>query len=219
MRRLGDHEGEDIHMKAAILFFSVAALAFAQDQIPAGTNISVRTDEPIRINNAQNGDGRIYTGMIGNDVMDRDGRIMIPRGATAELIARRIANDEVSIDLEAITVRGHRYAVFTTDNVAANREGVGANRRTGKFVGGGAVLGTLLGAVAGGGKGAAIGALAGAGAGASAEMLTRGKHLNIPAESILNFRLEQPLRIDVKDRGVDRDGHHYHDNWDRFQKP
>ena len=44
--------------------------------------------------------------------------------------------------------------------------GVGANKRTAEMVGGGAVLGTLIGAIAGGGKGAAIGAVAGAGAGA-----------------------------------------------------
>ncbi len=210
-------------MKKTLLFLSVQALAFAalalaQNQIPVGTNVAVRTDEPIKIN-ANTGDGRIYTGMVGNDVLDRDGRVVIPRGATAELIARRVSSNEISIDMEAVTVSGHRYAVFTSDDTQANRDAVGANKRTGKFVGGGAVLGTLLGAVAGGGKGAAIGALAGAGAGASAQMLTRGKSLNIPAETILTFRLEQPLRIDVPDGGVDRDGHHYHDNWDRFQKP
>src|SRR5207244_7207406 len=36
-------------------------------------------------------------------------------------------------------------------------EGLGKNKRTAEMVGGGAVLGTLIGAIAGGGKGAAIG--------------------------------------------------------------
>ena len=76
---------------------------------------------------------------------------------------------------------------------------------------GGAILGTILGAVAGGGKGAAIGAVAGAGAGAAAGLSTRGKELNVPVESLVTFRLEQPIRIDAPDGGYDRDGHHYHD--------
>ena len=64
--------------------------------------------------------------------------------------------------------------------------GIGANRRTATMVGGGAALGTLLGAIAGGGKGAAIGAVAGAVAGGAAQVLTRGKEVNVPAETELD---------------------------------
>lgn len=205
-------------MRKTLIFLSLTAAALAQNTIQVGTNVAIRTDETIRVS-ANGGDGRIYTGVVGSDVTDRDGKVIIPRGAGAELIARRISGSEISIDLDSITLNGHRYAVFASDNTEANRDAVGANKRTGKFVGGGAVLGTLLGAVAGGGKGAAIGALAGAGAGAGTQMLTRGKNLNIPAETLLTFRVEQPLRVDVPDGGKDHDGHHYHDNWDRFQKP
>jgi outer membrane lipoprotein SlyB len=63
------------------------------------------------------------------------------------------------------------------------------------MVGGGAVLGTLLGAIAGGGKGAAIGAVAGAAAGGTAQVLTRGKEVRVPAETELTFRLEQSVRL------------------------
>jgi hypothetical protein len=80
--------------------------------------------------------------------------------------------------------------------------GIGANKRTGKFVGGGAVAGTIIGAIAGGGKGAAIGALAGGAAGAGAQVLTRGKNLNVPAETILKFRLEQSLLIQRSSLGT-----------------
>ena len=55
------------------------------------------------------------------------------------------------------------------------------------FGAGGAALGTLLGAIAGGGAGAAIGAAAGAAAGAGAQVLTQGKQINVPAESVLTF--------------------------------
>src|SRR6266404_6245546 len=53
----------------------------------------------------------------------------------------------------------------------SRRDGVGGNKRTGQFVGTGAVLGAIIGAIAGGGKGAAIGAVAGAGAGAGAQII------------------------------------------------
>jgi hypothetical protein len=76
-----------------------------------------------------------------------------------------------------------------------NRQGLGQNKRTGEFVGGGAVLGTLLGAIAGGGKGAAIGALAGGATGAGAQVLTKGDHVRVPAETVLNFRLESSVNL------------------------
>ena len=63
------------------------------------------------------------------------------------------------------------------------------------MVGGGALLGTLVGAIAGGSKGAAVGAAVGAAGGATAQVLTRGKEVRVPAETILSFRLNQPLRL------------------------
>ncbi|HKS97724.1 MAG TPA: hypothetical protein VJV74_16540, partial [Terriglobia bacterium] len=53
----------------------------------------------------------------------------------------------------------------------------------------------LIGAIAGHGKGAAIGAAAGAGAGATAQVLTRGKEVHVPAETLLRFRLDTDLNL------------------------
>lgn len=39
----------------------------------------------------------------------------------------------------------------------------------------------------------------------------RGRAVHIPRDSVLTFRLQRPLEMGVADRGVDRDGHHYHD--------
>jgi outer membrane lipoprotein SlyB len=107
-------------------------------------------------------------------------------------------------------VNGERYAVQVGADRVESRDSVGANRRTGEFVGGGAILGTIIGAIAGGGKGAAIGAAAGAAGGAGAEIATSGKVVRIPAESVLTFRLERPLEMGVPDSGSDRNGVHYH---------
>jgi hypothetical protein len=116
------------------------------------------------------------------------------------------------LDLESVTVRGQRYSLAADADVGANgqRNGLGRNARTGEYVGGGALLGSIIGAIAGGGRGAAIGAGAGAAAGAGAQVMTRGGYVNIPAESVVTFRLEQPLQLATSHYGYDRGGQHYH---------
>ena len=117
--------------------------------------------------------------------MDDRGTVVIPRGSQAQLIVREVNEGgtlnggNLVLDLDSIRVNGHRYRVSTTDLETKDRNGIGANKRTGEMVGGGAVLGTLLGAVAGGGKGAAIGAIAGA-ARAVACRLPRGPRNSRP---------------------------------------
>ena len=39
----------------------------------------------------------------------------------------------------------------------------------------------------------------------------QGRAVRIPRGSVLNFRIQTPLVVGVADRGVDRDGYHYHD--------
>ncbi len=195
---------------ALLCGFAIASVA--ADVIPPGTEVAVRTNDRIHINNA---DGRVYTGVVVNDVRDRNGNVVIVRGSSAELLARRVNNRDMQIDLDSLTVDGRRYSVeASTDiNGGNRRDGIGANGRTGKYVGGGAVLGTLLGAIAGGGRGAAIGAASGAAAGSGTQVVTRGRNVDVPSESVLTFRLERPLVISDRDSGTDRNGRHYHDRY------
>jgi hypothetical protein len=39
----------------------------------------------------------------------------------------------------------------------------------------------------------------------------RGRAVRIPRDSVISFRLERPLDVGIPDRGVMRDGRHYHD--------
>jgi hypothetical protein len=198
------HKIIKLGLVAASLSFSLIAQS---DRVPAGTEISVRTNDAIDARYPS--DSRIYTGTVDRDVLDRDGH--------AELILRDASSRDVVLDLESVVVSGHRYAVQgTPESVSTRRkEGVGANERTGRYVGGGAIVGSIIGAIAGGGKGAAIGAAAGAGAGAAGQTATRGQTFRIPPETLLTFRLDQPLFVDRADQGYDRDGHHYH----RYDNP
>jgi hypothetical protein len=145
---------------------------------------------------SSNASNQTFPAHVTQDVADNNGNLVIPRGSPAQLVVRQLNDGQLALDLQSVSANGQTYYVNTND-VKAGRPGVGANSRTGAFVGGGAVLGTLLGAIAGGGKGAAIGALAGAGAGAGAEVLTHGDRVHVPAESVLNFRLENNLNLNL----------------------
>ncbi len=204
-------------MKVSILALMGVAFGLVNsapaEPIPPGTRVEVRSDATVDVRDA---DGRIYPGHTVNDVMAPDGRVVIPRGSPAELIVRRFGPHDFAIDMESVTVDGRRYSIDTSDAEHIHHAHEGA--RTGAFAGGGAIVGTLLGAIAGGGKGAAIGALAGGAAGAGAAVATRGERVYIPAESVLTFRIEQPLDI-YPDPGYDRDGNHYHRDWDYAPPP
>ena len=197
-------------MKRLLGLFALTALAFAQaGTVGNGTNISVRTSERIEVKKR---DGRVFTGIVDQDVRDANNSVAIPRGSRVELTVKKLSSNDLVLDLESVTVNGQRYAITADDAAMGNgqRDSIGKNKRTAEYVGGGALLGTIIGAIAGGGKGAAIGAAAGAGAGAGTQVLTRGKKVNVPAESLLTFRLEKSLRMGVADNGVTHNGRHYH---------
>jgi DUF3011 family protein len=177
-------------------------------QLLPGTVVTVRTNETVDVDRS---DGRVFTGVVDQDVRDTNGRVAIPRGSAVELTTREMTNNQLALDLESVMVNGRRYAIrANSERVRGTQGTLGLNSRTGEYVGGGALLGTILGAVVGGGKGAAIGAAAGAAAGAGGELLTSGNVVKVPGNSLLTFRLEQPLDIGVTDNGFSRDGYHYH---------
>lgn len=167
--------------------------------VPAGTEIVVRTDEAIQ--STAGDEGHSYSGAVQEAVTDADGQVLIPKGSDVRLVVHKTtsggttSSPDLALGLESISISGHRYDVNSADIEQSSNSGIGKNRRTAKYVGGGAALGTLLGAIAGGGKGAAIGAVAGAAAGGTTQVLTKGKEVKIPAETTLRFRLDQPLTL------------------------
>jgi len=161
-------------------------------RLNAGTFITVRTSQPIESDR----EGRTFTGVVADDVWDEYGRLSvpaIPHGSRVDMIARPAPNGEIVLDLQTIYANGQAYAISAQ---AQRIEGDVRDQHNGsnaaEWVGGGAVLGTIIGAIAGGGKGAAIGAGAGAASGYGA-LAFRGRSIRIPAGSQLTFRLDQPL--------------------------
>ena len=165
--------------------------------IATGTEISVHTNEAI--DSSQSTEGQTFSAQISEDVVDVNGGIAIPHGSPAQLVVRKIAagpgvrSPELVLDLYSVTFDGKAYNVFSSDVDEGNGKGVGKNRRTAEFLGGGAALGALVGGIFGGGRGAGIGAATGAGGGFLSQVLTRGKEVKVPAETTLRFRLEKTL--------------------------
>ena len=167
--------------------------------LPAGTELPVRNEETI--DSAKAVEGQLYAAEIAGDVRDADGAVVIPRGSNAQLVIKSATKggrfrgtSDLVIDMVSVSIDGQQYRLDVSDISMKGRSGLGANKRTGEITGGGAALGAIIGAIAGGGKGAAIGAGSGAGAGAVTQILTKGS-IKVPAETILTFKLDSPLRV------------------------
>jgi len=177
------------NLLALLLLLAISAFAQTNRVIPEGTEIKVRTDSAIPAKPAA---GSAYSATVSQDVQNSSGATLIPRGSPARLVAEKNGND-TTLDLRSVTIDGRRYSITSAEG-KSSPGGLGANKRTAKYVGGGAAVGAVLGALLGGGKGAAIGALVGGAGGAGAQVY-RGRKKEIPAETELNFKLAQNLQL------------------------
>lgn len=177
-----------------------ATSANSANEIAAGTEVQIRTNENIDANKETV--GRQYSAEIAQDVMGSNGQVLIPKGSPATLAVQNVSSgtlgvqsNEVALALQSVTINGQKHDITANTVQQSGNRGIGANRRTAEMTGGGALLGTLIGAMAGGGKGAAIGAAVGAAGGAATQVLTRGSEVKVPAETLLTFKLDQPISL------------------------
>jgi len=166
--------------------------------IPQGTALEVRLDQSL---SSKSGSGSSFTATVVSPIVV-DGKTVIPRGAVAH--GRVVDAHEgghlegvsrLGLELDTLEVEGKSYALDTNEIL---RSGKNHKKRNWILIGGGTGVGALIGGIAGGGKGALIGTLAGGGAGTGAAALTGKKSIYLPAETLLRFRLDQPISIPVK---------------------
>ena len=165
--------------------------------IQAGTSLAVRVDQHISVKTNRPGD--TFTGEVVTPVVDPNGNSVVPKGTRVSGVVDashsrgRIKGASVlELRLTTMTLRGTEYRLKTADLTETKK---GKGKRSAAMIGGGAGLGMLIGGLAGGGKGALIGGLAGGGAGTAGAAMTGNKDLEIPAESIVHFRLSQDLVV------------------------
>jgi hypothetical protein len=170
--------------------------AGSQIVIPAGQSLLIRMIDGV--DSKTNNVGDIFHASLETDLnvngtlVARKGTDVYGRLANAKGAGRLAGSSELMLELTRMVINGQDYPVVSSDYTL---KGKGRGSNTAEKVGGGAALGAIIGAIAGGGKGAAIGAGAGSAAGAGVQVLTRGQQVKVPSETLLEFRLQQPVTV------------------------
>jgi hypothetical protein len=166
--------------------------------VPAGTRILIRTTDSVDSTKQKTGDR--FTASLETNLQVED-TVVAPRGtklygrlAQASSAGRMSGSSELTLELTDIVINGTAYPLLTSTYEV---KGKGEGGKTAKKVVGGAGLGALIGGIAGGGKGAGIGAAAGAATGTAVAASKKGEQLQIPSETLLEFRLQQPVSLPV----------------------
>jgi len=173
-----------------------AAYAGGPITVPAGQSLLIRMIDGV--DSKTNNVGDIFHASLETDLnvngvlVARKGTDVYGRLANAKGAGRLAGSSELELELTRMVINGQDYPLVSSDY---NLKGKGRGANTAEKVGGGAALGAIIGAIAGGGKGAAIGAGAGSAAGAGVQIFTRGQQVKVPSETLLDFRLQQPVTV------------------------
>lgn len=169
----------------------------ADVNIPAGSELAIRINENISVKHTE--PGTPFDGEVVEPWVDANGRVILPKGTPVGGIVDEShrrghfkGRSVLELRLTSLTLNGQQYPLNTHDMRETKK---GKGKRSTAFIAGGSGLGMLIGGVASGGTGLLIGGLAGGGAGTAAAGLTGNRDLDIPAESIVHFRLADDLTL------------------------
>ena len=164
--------------------------------VAAGTTLPIRLTDALDTATTQT--GQSIHGTLAADII-ADDMVAIPRGTpvTGRVVEAKDAthfsgSSSLTLELTQVELKGGPIAVSTAP---FSQQGKGRGKNTAMKTGGGAALGAIIGAIAGGGKGAAIGAASGGGLGAGVNAVTKGEQVKIPAETLINFKLQSPVSV------------------------
>jgi hypothetical protein len=196
------HSGEGSWTAGPLALPAMTANSAAQSKqritVPAGTRILIRMIDSIDTTKQKTGDrftASLETNLQAEDVVVAPrGSMVYGRLAQASSAGKMSGSSQLTLELTDIVINGTAYPLLTS---TYEIKGKGEGKKTAGKVIGGAGLGALIGGIAGGGTGAAIGVLAGAAGGTAIAASKKGEQLQIPSESLLEFRLEQPVKLPV----------------------
>ena len=166
--------------------------------VPAGTRLLIRMVDSI--DTTKQTKGYRFTATLETNLQAED-TVFATRGTTlfgrlteASSAGAMSGSSGLTLELTDIVIHGNAIPLLTS---TYEIKGKGEGGNTTKKVVGGAGLGAIIGGLAGGGKGAAIGAGAGGATGTAIAASKKGQQLQIPSETLLEFRIQQPVSLPV----------------------
>ena len=167
--------------------------------LPAGTWINVRIDQ--LLSSDYNRVGDIFAATLsqpvvaGGTVIARRGQTISGRVTESVRAGRIKGTSRLGIELSELSLADGQQIPIRSQLVEFSAGGSrGQDTATVATVTG---AGAAIGAGAAGGFGAGMGAIAGAGASAIGVLLSRGRVTEVPPESVLRFRLLEPLTVNT----------------------
>jgi hypothetical protein len=167
--------------------------------IPEGTEIEVRLLNTLSTKSNRVGDQ--FSASIERPIQV-DGKDIVPRDSTVLGVVTSVkesgrlkGRSYISLRLQSIELKGGKKLDVATNSVS--RLGASNRNRNLALMGGGAGIGAGIGAIAAGGKGLAIGGPVGFGAGLATKALIRGHEVTIPSETLLHFKLKEPMNVNL----------------------
>jgi hypothetical protein len=168
--------------------------------LPSSTRIMIRTIDAIDSDRNQVGD--MFQASLERPLVVDD-LIVVPKGTEvygrltqATEAGRMQGRSQLKLELTGIVVNGETIPLVTGEySVSGSSRGANTAMR----VGTGAAVGAVIGAMSGRCRGAAIGAGVGAGAGTAVQVMTKGEQVHVPNETLLEFVLQQEVRMPVAD--------------------
>jgi len=142
--------------------------------VPAGTSLLVRTKETVKTRRASR--GTLYFANAAADILDQNGAVLIPTGSPIELVVHSLSYlgpggagmTLLTLDIDAVTVQDVRYPVETHDE-RPGAGGIGVDRGAATWIGGSEE--------------------------AVSHVVTRGQSINVPADTLLAFQIQAPIRL------------------------
>jgi hypothetical protein len=163
-----------------------ASTSSSMVSVPAGTTLLVRMVDPVSSRDPQ---GKRFTTTLETDlavngvVVARAGTKVYGRVQSAQQAGRFAGQSTLDLRLSEIAIGPKLVPLLTGPHAQAGAKSIG---KTAKGAAGGAAIGAIAGDA---GKGAAIGALASG--------LKKGETVSISPGVLLEFRLQQPVSVNV----------------------
>ena len=165
-------------------------------EVPAGTRILVRMVDSVDSGKQKEGyrfTANLETNLQANHtIVALRGTPVHGRLAHAQEAGRMSGGAALRLELTDIVINDTAYPIQTSSFTMKSK---GKGEKTAGRILGGAGLGSIIGGIAGGGAGAAIGAVSGAAVGTTVSAATEGKQVKVPSESLLEFKLAQPVTL------------------------